>query len=513
MEGSAEKVRSARHAITDVYDEERRTFLVHFPIAFIVALGLSGVVVLGLTGFLGRPGTDSLFDMIFHQPWMLYLWLCVLVLTLEAAVLRDASITRYRIAVMAVTIIAIIIVLITFFYGIPFGDLLNSLLEQLFHLRVAVEQVVSSPWFYTVLNFGVLGVYAFDSGRRWLRRARGLPPSRRVDIGLGETIDTKSLPGMQQLVAGDLLAGALLCVVLAIIFRPDVVATFWHLTNSSVYTNGCTVSWPLGACTPPGLTKADPPTLTFIDTIFALIALPTGLIVLALAGAISGLGALGGVRREPGESQPLASVPDSEQQQSSTQAISEQVSRTLLDTLLAVLNRGGGGGGAPSAAEVASESLLLPLRNVLWPPLIFLGVAAVAQAATHIQTYFHSQKMIGDELWLVATAVPWALVCAVSIVLALALVVFHGRIAENTFRFLGLAAFIALLTGWIYSLALWSFNQLLLLLGASTRRPFDPPAWNTTLSLGALLIFGTFYFARRLRRESATTRLRNPNSR
>jgi uncharacterized membrane protein len=104
----------------------------------------------------------------------------------------------------------------------------------------------------------------------------------------------------------------------------------------------------------------------------------------------------------------------------------------------------------------------------------------------------------------VATAVPWALVSAVSIVVVLALVVFHGRIAENTFRFLGLVAFIALLTAWIYSLALWSFNQLLLLLGASVRHPFDPPAWNTALSLGALLLFGTLYFARRLRRLPAS---------
>lgn len=501
MEGKTDKARVARHAITDVYDEERRTFLVHFPLWYIIALGLSGVIVLGLTGFLGRPQSNYAYDAIFHQPWVLYLWLCLLVLTLEVAVLRDASVRLYRLAVVAITLIAMIIVLITFFYGIPFGELLNSLLEQLFHLRVAVEQLVSSPWFYALLNFGVLGVYALDSGRRWLRRARGLAPNRRVDIGLGETHRAERLPGMQQLVAGDLLAGALLCAALAIIFRPDIVATFWHLTNSSVFTNGCTVSWPLGHCASPGLTKADPPTLTFIDTILALIALPTGLLVLALAGAISGLGALGGVRRESSESRPL---PTSTQQQSSTQAISEQVSRTLLDTLLAVLNRGGGRGQATAtAAEVASESLLLPLRNVLWPPLIFLGVAAVAQAATRIQIYFHGTKSLLDEAMLIVTAAPWAVVTAVSIVIALALVVFHGRIAENTFRFLGLVAFIALLTAWIYSLALWSFNQLLLLLGASTRHPFDPPAWNTVLSLGALLIFGTLYFTRRLRRSPA----------
>ncbi len=32
-------VRSVRHAITDVYDEERRTFLVRFPRWFIAAFG------------------------------------------------------------------------------------------------------------------------------------------------------------------------------------------------------------------------------------------------------------------------------------------------------------------------------------------------------------------------------------------------------------------------------------------------------------------------------------------
>ena len=166
MEGKSERARSARHAITDVYDEERRTFLVHFPLWYIVALGLSGVIVLGLTGFLGRPQSAYSYDLIFRQPWVLYLWLCLLVLTLEVAVLRDASVRLYRLAVVAITLIAMIIVLITFFYGIPFGELLNSLLEQLFHLRVAVEQIVSSPWFYAALNFGILGVYALDSGRR-----------------------------------------------------------------------------------------------------------------------------------------------------------------------------------------------------------------------------------------------------------------------------------------------------------------------------------------------------------
>ena len=52
--------------------------------------------MLGLTGFLGSPQSDYAYDLIFRQPWVLYLWLCLLVLTLEVAVLRDASVRLYR---------------------------------------------------------------------------------------------------------------------------------------------------------------------------------------------------------------------------------------------------------------------------------------------------------------------------------------------------------------------------------------------------------------------------------
>ena len=68
----------SRHAITDLYDEERRTFLIQYPIPFVVAVALVGVVVLATTGFLGYPHQDSIADTLFDQPWALYLWVCVL---------------------------------------------------------------------------------------------------------------------------------------------------------------------------------------------------------------------------------------------------------------------------------------------------------------------------------------------------------------------------------------------------------------------------------------------------
>ncbi len=97
-----------------------------------------------------------------------------------------------------------------------------------------------------------------------------------------------------------------------------------------------------------------------------------------------------------------------------------------------------------------------------------------------------------------ANVAPWALVSAVSVVFALALLVFHGRVATNTFRFLGLVALHRIadcLNIFARAVELRGI-KLLLLLGVGGRHPFDPPAWNTVISFGALLVFGSLFFAR-----------------
>jgi hypothetical protein len=495
MTAPTELAEKPRHAITDVYDEDRHTFLIQYPVPFIIAIGLVGVVILAFTGFFGYPHSKSAVDAIFNQPWTLYLWVCALIITLEVSVLRHRRLRIKRGATVLVTLISIIIVLITFFYQIPFQNLLNELIQQLFKLRISLVQLFTSNWVYTVINFGVLLIFALDCGRRWQRRARGLPPTAGVDLGLGETRDTGSLPSMQQLISGDILAGALLCVVLALLLRSDVVGLFWQILRAKFQVTGCTVSWPVGSCIVPGGGRANPPTLTFIDTILALTALPTGLLILALTASISGLNALTGVGSRKEQVAPAT------KNESSTQAVSGQVSQTIFETIISAFNRLSRGRAQVNPAEVASQSLLQSLRNVIWPPLIFLAVVGAAQFASYGQSYLHSNKTLLNELQYVGPLAIWVMVSVLCTIFALALLIFHGRVAENTLRFASLIGFISLLTLWIYSLALWSVNQLLLKTGASNLHPFDPPAWNTGISLAALLIFGIRFAMGRLREE------------
>jgi len=510
-------------AITDLYDEKRRTFLIQYPVWVVVALALTGVLAFMLTGFLGfhdKSATTAgspyaelgFIHTLFLQPWALYLWLCALIYTLQISILRNPKLRRQLVETLLVTTFCVILVGISYYYNKEIQQFLQNVLTQFLNIRI--PQIGNNPLTYTLLNFLIIAIFWVDTIRRWIRRARGLPPASHVAIDLSTNpsqstirrlVPPEEMPSMQELISGDLIAGAVLTLLLSLLFRDSVISGLSHLLNVNVPVNDCVVAWPIGHCTPPGGTIADPPTLTFIDLIQALIYLPLGLILLALTATLSGLGAVGGVNE-----QQLNPIPTGSQDETSTESVSEQVSLTVLNTLRSALNR---------RLRIATDNLALSLRNVVWPLLILLGVIAVAAASRDIQTYLH---ILSDQRTCTTSACPdlanvqalldghqqyasiglaavWGLVAVLAIVISVTLLIFNLRVGENTFRFLGLIGFIVLLTFWIFSLALSGFNGLFSLTGLSHRVPFPQPGVATIISLAALLIFGVLLLFRRVR--------------
>ena len=253
---------SKHHAITDVYDEENHTFLVRYPVWLVVGLGLTGVVVFMLTGFLGfRDSAEpELTGRIFHEPWSLYFWFSALILVLQVSILRHPSLRRPLVATLTVTIFSIIFLGVLYYNPTlitDLGNLLSSLLRKIFGPHI----ILSSSWTYTIINFLVIGVYWFDTIRRWIRRLRGESPNRRIDLATGEVTykaDEGELPTMQELVSGDLVAGALLVLLLALIFRQEVIEFLFKAM--SVQTahpiSVCTVSLP-GNCNIPAVRDSE----------------------------------------------------------------------------------------------------------------------------------------------------------------------------------------------------------------------------------------------------------------
>jgi hypothetical protein len=483
-------VPNSRHAKTDLYDEVHGTFLIQYPIGFVIILALAGVLAFALTGFLGYtsiystlknpvPATGA--DGPFLQPWELFLWFCALMLTLLASIFRDKSLRGRLIAMLVAACLAIVIVG-TFYFSQILPDFLKQLLKNINLAALATEAST-----YAFVNFLLIGIFWLDTIRRWVRRSRGLPPNPRVDIGWGSvntTYDPSDMPSMQELISGDLIAGAVLTLILAFLFDASFLSQIIHTTPA---LNSCTVSWPFGTCLAPGGGVGNPPTLSFIDLIQALIYLPLGLIILALAATVSGLGAVRGVGATQLEGH-LPAVASAER--SSAIPIAVDVSTTVFNTLKAALSR---------RLRLLIGNLILSLRMVGWPTLIFVATYGLAQLSTNIQFYLHTPKSLIDFLIYVLPAIGWGLAAMLGVVFSAALLLFRWRVADNTLRFLGLVGFVVLLTFWIFSLALWGFNQLLLQTGASSRHPFDPPSITTLVSAAALIVFGILWGIRNLR--------------
>ncbi|GEM_PF-454659 len=523
MRGVFNRTSPTQQAITDVYDERTRFFLVRYPPALVVGLGLTGILAFALTAFAGYrdAGEPTITGVIFHHPWPIYLWFCALIITLQVSIMRHPSLRRQLYETLIVTIIAMIFE--GFFALDP--ELANYLFNVLLH--IPIPDIGRSAWTYTIINFGLIAIFWIDTIRRWIRVQFKRPTTRVVDLGIGVTIEvgeSGNLPSLPELVSGDLLAGGALTLILFLIFRPDLLTFLSNALQYHTTIDTCTVSWPIGNCTPPGGTLTDPPTLSFMDLIQTLVYVVLGLLTLALTATATAVGALtervsgvgqNGATPTPGTvTPPIAAGSLSTSGDAGARGAGETVAVVVLNALRAAISR---------RISIAIDNFLVSLRNVIWPVLIFLGTIAIGTACINIQRYLHLQS---DKITCaqnppypdatdcaaaisqlnalvnyqdVVLAAILGLACTLCIVLAAALLILSWRVVENSFRFLGLVGFIVLLTFWIFSLALTAFNSLLILLHATPRQPFPLFGASTLASIIAFLLTAIWLVVRQLR--------------
>jgi hypothetical protein len=186
----------ASPAITDLYDTEHGTLLIHIPWSFVIAACLTGIAMFLITGFLGYG------DSPFRQPWPLYLWLCALILALQCAILRHPTLRGRLVATLVVTLAGIAFSGITYFNASAPSALRGLLLLTHTGRNGAVYSILN----FAVLNFAVIGGFWLSMLYRWRRRARHLPLRLAVNVGLEETIDVATTePDLPRLIGGDLL--------------------------------------------------------------------------------------------------------------------------------------------------------------------------------------------------------------------------------------------------------------------------------------------------------------------
>src|SRR5262249_14132409 len=187
-------------AITDLYDEKNGAFLVQYPIWLVVALGVTGLAAFAITGFTGYDHGPP-----FGEPWILYLWFCALVITLQASIFRNRALRVPLVVTLIVTLICIALVGVN-----AFAPLLPDVIRRLLNLQETLRGLATNAWTYTILNFGIILIFWVDSIRRWSRRARGLAPTDAIPLLPDETAESlseKDPDTLEEMLSGHLLHG------------------------------------------------------------------------------------------------------------------------------------------------------------------------------------------------------------------------------------------------------------------------------------------------------------------
>jgi hypothetical protein len=503
----------------------------------VVVMSGVGLLVFGLTAFLGYPSDDGTIQMLFHPPAVLFLWLMSLVVALQILIFRKRSQELIRALCMTVLSVALIAVAyaeqthIPEFLGALEGDI-NDLLGLL-HLATGQGRLL-----FSIINFSLILGFLGNSTVRAIRVWRGGPPNRQRP---------EERPSLADVVAGDLIASALIAITLSLILQFQVLLFVVdnvvrpYISNFPEPTS-CTLKWALGVCPSPPSTP-DPPALSDIDTWIWRFCALGGVLILAPQTVLAGFAAI--------ERQLQLGLVE--------RSLSEVAKEVLLDiwnTLKSALNR---------SFSIAFTNLANLVRVTMWPILILAGSVGIAFCAYYILGYLHlasdiqacaqsqteSQPPICIDLQqelarfgFVSTAafqtqswdhnrelarqlqLVFLLVVIVVGTGATFAIVFSSKLLADegerkslgstmvTLRHQALTSFlwvvciavVPILTLWLFEVILFIVNQMWLEIGLVPKRyPFSQPSYVTAASFGILVVGGVIgvFFVRRRRNPSA----------
>jgi hypothetical protein len=482
-----------KHVGSDIYCAERHTARVSFSLPLIATVVGTGVVAVLLAGFVGYfnclpaysavlaqptltlrcPGDfwSTTHFLYLNEPWPLYLWLSGLMLLLQFTILRHRL--RSLIAMLVITVVSIAIVAVVYLLGV---DALR---------RYTVEPpdgLIYQPWAYTVLNFGIIGAFLLDSARRWIGyrhnelSAASMEALMRADPSRSMHVRRAK---MGELISGDLIAGMILCAILSIAFSPWFMRGVLALAGSNEFNCGgvTTVTTP---CPVPGphnalLVQGPIPLLANhfiyqIDTFLAGICFVPGIAVLANTAFLRGLTPLSG----SGSSMARGAI-----EGGSTGDVTAQVGMAILDSLREAIQR---------YILPYARRTMLSLRNIFWPLLVLIASFSLALCARYVQYYLHhydptygcAPQYMAYVQQLNKHAVACTPVTAVShlelalafgvvglvcAVVSCAMLLTSTRVITNTFRLLRRIGTVGLLSFWMFAMALFGVNWLLVDMG------------------------------------------------
>ena len=481
-----------------------------------IAVATSGLVVFAITGFLGycdrgrkicpaslniEHGPVAFIDSVFVKPWLLLLWLCVLVLILEQAMLSGLRRVKpeveraWRRRMYAVTAASVVVVGVFDLYGKEIGTAVSDLIGQLGQQGL-LFRLVSSPWFYTVVNFAIIVALAVGAIRRWIRFHREQADDRdettqahATVVQFPDTLDVLDAdePGpmaMHELVIGDVLVRSALVLALSFGIRADIIGLVAPYPPPHdppfPHFDSCSVALP-GRCAT---------TLSFVDLILALLCLVGSVAFAAVfaqavvrqqvqaqeeeSGA-EGAGNAGASASNLSRSgSRVTRLPVNKAQTPSLDQIGRDVALQLLKTLARPFQR-------VDAADQDTGNRYDPLAivsMVVWPLLVLGGVFSAAIMARAIQRTLHQtlwdlipiprlNEFPSDANLYELLGIVTGCLALIAIILAARVMTRRPESLAKGLEFIRDNGFMTLVLFCVYAFALWLVEQLLVQLSGT----------------------------------------------
>ncbi len=322
-----------------------------------------GIAVFAVTGYLGYSDQPKVVLSVFRPPALMYLWLCFILLLIMARhpLLRGRALVPVAAFLFAVFLVALYYLDQDVLSGHPITTALTNFMPNVW------RNVTDGRFLANLLNFGVLLWYGVAVGASWWQRyGPGAEKNTmtRPEESVASLSALSSWRSLQnaihgELISGDLLAGAAIAGLFALLFSQPVFSALQLLVPKTApappHANPpCAITLLGSGCSTTGLAMQPYVTLTYVDVRVAFVLAALGGLVLATESAIKAF----------------------------RSAAIERVFVEFARTLLSALGR-------------LITVRILGLVNALWLPLILLAPVAGALAAQYIQCDLH--QLGGDK--------------------------------------------------------------------------------------------------------------------
>jgi hypothetical protein len=503
------------HPDTTIFCVQKQRALVRYPTSLLVTLALlafAAVLVTAFTQPVGPDDNSSFFSTVFiYKPWLFYSFIGLLILVWEGSFLRARHFQRW--VIWGVTVAALLIVgLVT-----ARPDIITTIQNS-----QGLKNFFTNPWPYIIANALFVLFWLYQTIRRRMRRDKTKPLPSLFSDTLQEEEENPAIAETEytsgDLLAGSIifLFSAFVFPFLYLVIAryalgvipqaqkagqtpPDFTWIFTHFSQMTSLRIDFSSTTPSGAA---GIS------LALLDLSIAALLFAISTISLLIVTYNQGLQEIQAVdlpshtgttgklptltprssialptlkdlaNANPGESlSSTLSTPTfaggggSDADATTQEDVELAVGETVARTALAGLER------ALISLRLVAGSAALSIRNLLWPFAIFVGAGFVATMSGVVYDYLHYPSKFPFSNWtsfnvgsdnLVSSFLTWlrswaeiggfGLIALILVTVAIALQTRARAVLPDAVNFLRYFGLLAILTYWIFALALAALN-------------------------------------------------------